>query len=62
MTQSHKKSILYSLPELSKKVYTLGEISGTDKDIIDPYGQSIDAYITCAKEIENNLKIILSKE
>ena len=56
MSQSHKNAILNANPELSNKVFTLAEFSGINKDISDPFGQSVEVYEKCAKEIFNLVK------
>lgn len=58
VTKRHKQQILQSYPEAAGKVYTLAEMSGEDdKDILDPFGHTVDVYRNCALEI----KILLDK-
>lgn len=53
MTNAHKQS----LAEF-ENVYTLAEFVGENKDISDPYGQSLEVYESCAKEINNLIEKI----
>ncbi len=53
MTYAHKQSI-----GGFDNVYTLAEFVGENKDISDPYGQSIEVYETCAKEIKELIEKI----
>jgi len=62
MTSSHKMLLKSNFPEYSHKIFTLTEKAyGRDKDISDPYGQSLDVYIQCAKEIEEAVIQLLEK-
>lgn len=51
MGDSHKQTILSALPELSNKVFTLGEFAGEAQDIADPFGGDADEYAACAAQI-----------
>ncbi|MCT4619005.1 MAG: low molecular weight protein arginine phosphatase [Marinisporobacter sp.] len=61
MTRNHKNQLLYMEPKAKEKIYTLKEYTGGDGDIVDPYGQSIDVYKECSKEIEESLKVLIEK-
>lgn len=64
MTGSHKKVILHVMPELNGRVYTLKEYVGNsmeDLDVLDPFGQSIDTYRQCSKEIRKLLEKSMEK-
>lgn len=63
MTKNHKEQILRVSPRAMDKTYTLKEYGGSLKntDILDPFGQSINVYRECGKEIEEALKIVVSK-
>ncbi len=77
MTYNHKATVLHMCPEAKGKVFTLkeyatgNEIEESHKDNIDyngnkynikdPFGQSVDVYRKSAKEIEDNLKILIKK-
>jgi len=56
MTTSHKHAI-----GESDKVYTLGEYAGCGTSISDPFGGSLDDYLSCAEEIYNLLTKIKAK-
>ncbi len=53
MTSAHKQN----LAEF-ENVYTLAEFVGENIDISDPYGQSLDVYEDCAKEIKKMIEKI----
>ena len=77
MTSNHKKAVLDMCPGAKAKVHTLKEyvlnygdkelhipdigLGGTDYDIRDPYGQSVDVYRKSAEEIEKYLRILVDK-
>ncbi|MCT4607167.1 MAG: low molecular weight protein arginine phosphatase [Marinisporobacter sp.] len=61
MTSNHKKQLVYMEPKAKEKTYTLKEYIGKEGDIVDPYGQSIDVYKQCSKEIEESLKVLIEK-
>ena len=56
MTQAHKHSIGALLPN----VYTISEISATG-NVLDPYGQDLNAYIKTSHQLEDACNIILTK-
>jgi len=43
------------------KTWTLKEYAGGNGDIFDPFGGTIDTYITCAKEISSLVEDVLPK-
>lgn len=54
MTTTHKDAISYEFPNLKDKVFTLKEYVNKDTpnpDIKDPFGNGIDEYNLCSKEI-----------
>ncbi|QZY55507.1 low molecular weight protein arginine phosphatase [Crassaminicella profunda] len=61
MTRNHQQQVLYIEPKAKEKTYTLKEYIGDEGDILDPYGQPIEVYRKCAKEIEENLKVLVEK-
>ncbi len=50
MTASHKRAITAHMGMLPK-IVTVGELTG-GKDVADPYGQDIEAYVTVAKYLD----------
>ena len=44
-----------------EKTWTLKEYAGGTGDVVDPFGGTIDTYVTCAKEISSLLKKVLPK-
>ncbi len=44
MTAAHKDYLITKWPELADKTYTLGELSGSGRDIPDPYCGSFAMY------------------
>jgi len=64
MTSGHKKVIVHVMPEIQEKVYTLKEWVGNsmeDLDVVDPFGQSIQVYRQCAKELTYLLEKTVEK-
>ncbi len=70
MTQSHKNLLLSKFPEIEDKVFTLKEYTilfdeKNDQtytlDINDPYGQPVEVYQECARELEIYLQRLLEK-
>ncbi len=53
MTPAHTRQLLSIMPEISYKVFTLAQKSG---GISDPFGGSIEAYETCARQIREELE------
>lgn len=58
MTNNHKNILLELSPESASKIFTLTEYIGTNKDILDPFGLSLDYYILCALELEKYILLI----
>ena len=52
MTQSHKMMLLSFFPDAKGKVLTIGEWSGMEEEVIDPYGGSEEEYRNCCKQLE----------
>ncbi len=58
MTYSHKETLLFKHPFVSRKIYTLKEYAyGLAEDVHDPYGRGLKAY----KEVGNELREVLEK-
>ena len=53
MTNSHKEALLRFFPELYDRVYVLRE---DGLDIADPFGAPASKYLSCAKQIENQIR------
>lgn len=52
MTKEHKETVLSNIKESANKIYTLYEYTrGINKDIADPYGKDLDAYLAVAEEL-----------
>lgn len=60
MTSSHAEFLKNATPQFAQKIYTLAEISGAD-EIIDPFGQSLDVYRSCAEKIDRAISALLDK-
>ena len=56
MTLSHKAVLGNMFPEFMEKIFTIGEYSGENKDVSDPFGGSCDVYKNCFLEIEEMVK------
>ncbi len=58
MTDMHKRVLCAACPEAADKVFLL-EPDG--RDISDPFGKDLDAYLLCAREIENSIRYRVDK-
>ncbi len=56
MTESHRRSLFYLLPEAAPKVILLSELAGEHRDIADPYGHPYEAYVTTVAMLETYLQ------
>ncbi|MCM1565912.1 MAG: low molecular weight protein arginine phosphatase [Dehalobacter sp. 4CP] len=56
MTKAQKKVLSGIYPEYQDKIMQLGEWSGLDKEISDPWLGSLKTYRFCAEEIEEMIK------
>lgn len=56
MTRGHKDSIARTVPGAKNKVFSLGEYAGEAKDVLDPFGGTLEVYRQCAAEIDRLLK------
>ncbi len=63
MTKHYKDEVLSCHPEAKQKVFTLKEFAEETQnlDIEDPYGEGMEAYKKCAKEIKQSLTKALKK-
>ncbi len=52
MTRGHQAAILAAWPDMHERVHTLRRDGG---DITDPVGMPVEAYLSCAEQIENEL-------
>lgn len=52
MTQNHKKMLVSFFPDAEDKVFTLGEWSGSEEEIMDPYGGTEEEYRACCKQLD----------
>lgn len=53
MTQGHAEALRLEFPDQSEKIYLLSEMKdGRRYDIEDPYGGSLEEYLTCVDELE----------
>jgi len=61
MTKSHKEFIETMLSYGVNKAFTIGEYSGHDKDIHDPFGGDINHYTVCAAELKELITFIADR-
>ena len=61
MTSTHKTVLLSDYPKAKDKIFTLGEYTGKNIDISDPFGGSLDTYRACAEEIKLLLELAVKK-
>ncbi len=59
LTRSHAEGILYFHPEAAEKVFLLREFDETadpmDRDVADPIGASLEAYVECRDQIRRGV-------
>ena len=60
MTSSHSVFLKSVFPHYSDIIFSLSEYLGVD-NISDPYGQDLDAYISCAAQIHEAIKKLIKK-
>lgn len=51
MTAAHKNILLSTCIEAQGKTFTLGEYSGEAGDVLDPFGQDLSVYQSCAQQL-----------
>lgn len=61
MSNSHKETILSALPEMTDKVFTLGEYAGMPQDIADPFGGDSEEYTACAEQLADLIDKVAEK-
>lgn len=55
MTNSHRKNLLYQLPDAMRKIHLFGEYAGNGGDVADPVGGPVIEYELCADELDRLL-------
>ena len=54
MTNTHKHNIIKKYEGVNDKIFALKEyVHGTDEDVMDPFGGSIEIYMSTAKELKD---------
>ena len=53
MTSAHRKAVIEMLPSVAFKTYCLD----TEVDIDDPIGKGMPAYVACARQIQNLVRL-----
>lgn len=62
MTAGHKKAIIEKYPDFIGKVFTLKEyVDGTEGDIDDPYGGSLEIYRKCGTQLKEYIMKAMDK-
>lgn len=62
MSRGHKTSLLSSYDFLDKKVYTMKEYAyNIEEDVLDPFGGSLDIYLSTKEELEEIINDIVKK-
>ena len=51
MTAAHKNLLLSVSKDARGKTFTLGEYSGDEGDVLDPFGQALSIYQSCARQL-----------
>ncbi len=61
MTAEHRRDVLAAFGEAEDKTHTLLEYVGEEGNVRDPYGQPLDVYQACAKQIVRAIEGILRR-
>ncbi len=61
MTRSHLEFVKGMPAKAGGKVFTLAEFAGSGEDVPDPFGQSLDHYIKCARRLEDLVALALDR-
>ncbi|WP_031514198.1 low molecular weight protein arginine phosphatase [Desulfofalx alkaliphila] len=61
MTLGHRQQVLQMVPEAEEKTHTLGEYAGIPGDILDPYGQALPIYQSCAGQLEQLIAMAFNR-
>lgn len=57
MTSAHRKAVVEMLPSMAGKTYCLS----AETDVDDPIGKGIDAYVNCARQIQQFVRLRLNE-
>lgn len=57
MTSAHRKAVVEMLPSVASKTYCLS----TEADVDDPIGKGMAAYVACAHQIQNLVRLRLDE-
>ncbi len=62
MTEGHKHTLQKLHPEMAFKIFTIGELAGRPGfDVADPFGQPVETYEKCARELQELIDEALHK-
>lgn len=62
MTSKHKEKILAQYPQAKDRVFTLAEYAtGKHEDLVDPYGEPLEAYRKVESQLDALLPVALKK-
>ncbi len=61
MTKNHELYLVNAYPGFRSKIKRLGDFVGYNKDILDPWGGSLNDYRCCANELEAMLNILAKR-
>lgn len=58
MTLSEKVQLMEDFGDIGH-VYTLGEYTGEETDVVDPYGEGEDGYVRCCEELLQRIDLLI---
>ena len=61
MTGRHAATLQEELPQFAGKVFSLGEFSGVNRDVVDPYMGTAENYERVAQELEEMVSRALDR-
>lgn len=61
MTRAHREHLKRLMPAAANKIFTLAEYAGSNHDIPDPFGASVELYRIVADELDNLSRAMLRR-
>lgn len=61
MTEMHKTALVQAFPQAAEKIFVIGELSGSGRDVPDPYGGSFELYCRTRDALKEEITAILEK-
>ena len=62
MTSAHMNTLKSIYPNLENRIFLIKEYVGLSGDVEDPYGGTLNTYLSCAEELNYYIDLLLEKE